>query len=169
MTTPGEALLTSDVKERVIIALDVDSADAAKRIVDELSGEVGAFKIGLQLFTAGGPDLVRELSAAGHKIFLDLKFHDIPNTVARASVEAARLGVWMLNVHASGGGEMMRAAADAVVECSESWGIEKPLVIAVTVLTSAARETLSEIGVNASPADHVQRLACLADASGMDG
>jgi orotidine-5'-phosphate decarboxylase len=169
MTTPREALLPSDVKERIIIALDVDSANAAKRIVDELSGEVGAFKIGLQLFTACGPALVREFAAAGHRIFLDLKFHDIPNTVARASAEAVRLGVWMLNVHASGGGEMMRAAADAVAECSEAEGIQKPLVIAVTVLTSAEHETLSEIGVNSPPEEHVKRLAGLADASGMDG
>jgi orotidine-5'-phosphate decarboxylase len=169
MTTAREALLPSDVKERVIIALDVDSACAAKRIVDELYGEVGAFKIGSQLFTACGPELVRELAAAGHKIFLDLKFHDIPNTVARASAEAARLGVWMLNVHASGGGEMMRAAADAVAEFSEAEGIQKPLVIAVTVLTSAQHETLSEIGVTSPPEEHVQRLARLAYESGVDG
>ena len=169
MTTSSEALLPSDVKERVIIALDVDSAEAAKRIVDELSGDVGAFKIGLQLFTGCGPYLVRELAEAGHKIFLDLKFHDIPNTVARASSEAARLGVWMLNVHASGGGEMMRAAADAVAEYSEAGGIQKPLVIAVTVLTSAEHQTLIEIGVNSPPVDQVQRLARLAYESGMDG
>src|SRR5438874_21967 len=95
-------------RDRLIIALDVDSADRARRIVDELGGQVGAFKVGLQLFTAAGPAFVRELCEAGVKVFLDLKFHDIPNTVAKAGTKAARLGVWMFDVHTLGGGEMMR-------------------------------------------------------------
>ncbi len=169
MTTPREAPLPSDVKERVIIALDVDSASEARRIVGELTGDVGAFKIGLQLFTACGPDLVREFTVAGHNIFLDLKFHDIPNTVARACVEAARLGVWMLNVHAFGGGEMMRAAIEAVDRCSDDEGIQKPLLVAVTVLTSVENDTLSEIGMSSSAGEQVERLACLAAESGMNG
>ena len=110
MTKPFRAKdLSRNAKERIIIALDVSTAAEARAIVSELRDEVGAFKIGLQLFTAEGPALVREMAEEGHKIFLDLKFHDIPNTVAKASVEAARLGVWMFNVHTAGGAEMMHS------------------------------------------------------------
>src|SRR5207247_9167802 len=105
--------------DRRIIPLDVSSADDARRIVDELEPLVGAFKIGLQLFTAAGPSFVRELCDAGVKIFLDLKFHDIPNTVAKAAVEAARLGVWMFNLHTMGGSEMMRHAVEGVANACE--------------------------------------------------
>jgi orotidine-5'-phosphate decarboxylase len=128
----------ADLRERIIIALDVDSENDARSIVAELAGGVGAFKIGLQLFTRCGPDFVRELTREGHRVFLDLKFHDIPNTVAKACVEATRLNVWMLNVHGAGGAEMMLAARSAVDAVSMDEGIVRPLVIAVTVLTSSS-------------------------------
>src|SRR5262245_436488 len=105
MTKPIEAFSPpANVRDRIIVALDVDSADKAREIARELNGHVGAFKIGLQLFASAGPQLVREFTELHAKVFLDLKFHDIPNTAANASVEAARLGVWMFNIHASGGG-----------------------------------------------------------------
>lgn len=170
MASPVEAALAvNSLKERVIVALDVDSAEAARDIVGELAGEVGAFKIGLQLYAACGPDLVREFTTEGHKIFLDLKFHDIPNTVAKASIEAARLGVWMFNVHASGGAEMMEAAKNAVDEVCDTEQLTRPYVIGVTVLTSSTANTLREAGIEHSPADQVVRLARLASESGLDG
>lgn len=170
MTMPASSALTAiGTKERIIVALDVDSADEARRIVAELGMRVGAYKVGLQLFAAAGPDFVRELTAAGHRVFLDLKFHDIPNTVASASVEAAKLGVWMFNVHAAGGSEMMRETVCRVDEfCSRS-GAARPLVIAVTVLTSSGDEALKETGVDADAETQVVRLAKLAFESGLDG
>lgn len=165
MTKPTEAALpVSDVRDRIIVALDVDTADEAREITRELQGKVGAFKIGLQLFTAEGPAFVRELVDSGEKIFLDLKFHDIPNTVAKASVEAAKLGVWMFNVHASGGGEMMERTVSAVNE-----GCNRPLIIAVTVLTSSSAETLAEAGVARGLDDQVVSLSRLAAECGLDG
>src|SRR5688572_32462283 len=137
----------SDNREKLIIALDVESAGEALSLVRELDSYVGAFKVGLQLFTAEGPSLIRKLVDAGARIFLDLKFHDIPNTVAKASVEAARLGVWMFNVHAGGGSEMMRAALSEVLNACERESIEKPKMIAVTVLTSSSEGTLRETGI----------------------
>jgi orotidine-5'-phosphate decarboxylase len=158
-----------NARDRIIVALDVETADEAREIVDQLNGRVGAFKIGLQLFTAAGPALVREFTGAGVSVFLDLKFHDIPNTVARASVEAARLGVWMFNVHAAGGSEMMRSAADAVDKACVDEGLARPLITAVTVLTSGSAATLAETGVN-EPVEHqVARLAGLASENGLDG
>jgi len=133
-----------------------------------LRGEVGGFKIGKQLFTAAGPDVVRTLVARGDRVFLDLKFHDIPNTVAGAIRSACGLGVWMVNVHASGGRSMMEAARRAADESAAAGGA-KPLVIAVTVLTSLTAADLGSIGVTASPLDHAVRLAELARASGLDG
>jgi len=159
----------TNVRDRIIVALDVDSAVEAKAIVSELNGRVGAFKVGLQLFTAAGPEFVRELTASGARVFLDLKFHDIPNTVAKASVEAARLGVWMFNLHASGGSEMMRTAVKEVEAVCAEEGIEGPLMIGVTVLTSSSEETLGEIGVDGEVESQVVRLATLAAKSGMDG
>ncbi len=159
----------TDIKMRIIVALDVDSADEARRIVAELSGRVGAFKVGLQLFSAAGPEFVRELTTAGHRVFLDLKFHDIPNTVASAAVEAAKMGVWMLNVHAFGGGEMMRETVRRVDEYCAVSGAQRPLIIAVTVLTSAGSETLNEIGIGADAEEQVVRLARLASDCGLDG
>jgi orotidine-5'-phosphate decarboxylase len=127
------------------------------------------FKIGSQLFTAAGPALVREIVNGGERVFLDLKFHDIPNTVAAAGIEATRLGVSIFNLHAAGGSEMMRRTAQVVAECADSEGLTRPLVIAVTVLTSADATTLAEVGFTSNPAELVPRLALLAQANGMDG
>jgi len=153
---------------RIIVALDVSKPADAVAIADSLRGEVGGFKIGKQLFTAAGPDVVRTLVARGDRVFLDLKFHDIPNTVAGAIRSACGLGVWMVNVHASGGRSMMEAARRAADESAAAGGA-KPLVIAVTVLTSLTAADLGSIGVAASPLDHAVRLAELARASGLDG
>lgn len=156
-------------KEKIIVALDVATAEEARRIIGELRFEVGAFKIGLQLFTAAGASFVRETVEAGTKLFLDLKFHDIPNTVARASVEAARLGVWMFNVHAVGGGEMMRKTIDSVREVCVKENLTQPKIIAVTVLTSADQETLSEVGIASETGQQVLKLARLTAKCGLDG
>jgi orotidine-5'-phosphate decarboxylase len=156
-------------KDKLIIALDVPTAARARELAARLRGAAGMFKIGSQLFTAAGPDLVRDVVAMGGRVFLDLKFHDIPNTVAAAGVEAARLGVAMLNVHAGGGREMMRRVADAVAETAAREGFAKPIVLGVTVLTSADAATLAETGLNIEPAAQVERLARLAAESGLDG
>lgn len=156
-------------KEKIIVALDVETPQAAREIIAELRGEVGAFKIGLQLFTAAGADFVRETVKDGNKVFLDLKFHDIPNTVAKASIEAARLGVWMFNFHALGGSEMMRRTVGEVREMCEKEGISAPKMIAVTILTSSNQETLREIGVADDVENEVLKLAELTAASGVDG
>jgi orotidine-5'-phosphate decarboxylase len=156
-------------KNKLIVALDVDSADEARRLVSMLRGIVGMFKIGSQLFTAVGPNLVREIVNSGERVFLDLKFHDIPNTVAAAGVEAMRLGVTIFNVHAAGGSEMMRRTAEAVGEYADSEGQARPLVIAVTVLTSSNHTMLGEVGWNTNPEELVRRLAVLAAVSRMDG
>jgi len=156
-------------KEKLIVALDVATAEEARRIIAELRGEVGAFKIGLQLFTAAGASFVRETIRAGNKLFLDLKFHDIPNTVASASVEAARLGVWMFNVHALGGGEMMWKTVESVREVCAKENLTQPKIIGVTVLTSANQETLREVGIEAEMRQQVLNLARLAAKCGLDG
>lgn len=155
--------------QKLIVALDVETVQAARDLVSALRGVVEMFKIGSQLFTAAGPAFVREIVDSGAGVFLDLKFHDIPNTVAAAGVEATRLGVSIFNVHAAGGSEMMKRTVEAVSRCSETEGRARPKVIAVTVLTSSNAETLSEIGVSCDPADQVARLAVLAEAAGMDG
>ena len=154
---------------KLIVALDVETADIARELVGALSGIVGMFKIGSQLFTAAGPDLVREIVRNGQRVFLDLKFHDIPNTVAAAGVEATRLGVSIFNVHAAGGSEMMKRTVDAVNQCVEHEGLTRPQVIAVTVLTSANEMVLGEVGYGLQPAELVPRLALLAEAQGLDG
>jgi len=156
-------------KEKIIVALDVATAEEARQIIQELRFEVGAFKIGLQLFTAAGASFVRETITAGNKIFLDLKFHDIPNTVARASVEAARLGVWMFNVHALGGGEMMRKTIESVREVCLKENLIQPKIIGVTVLTSANQETLKEVGIEAEIKEQVLNLARLTAKCGLGG
>jgi len=156
-------------KEKLIIALDVPTAAEAGEIVSELGDIVGAFKIGLQLFTGAGPAFVEEIVEMGHRVFLDLKFHDIPNTVASAGVEAARLGVWMFNVHASGGGEMMGRTVEEVDTVCNRENLRRPLVIGVTVLTSSDRTTLSETGIEAEPGEQVLNLTKLAAKYGLDG
>jgi len=163
------AMAMTGAKDRLIVALDVESLDEARRSVGELKQFAGAFKIGLQLFTLAGPSFVRELSDAGVKVFLDLKFHDIPNTVAKAGVEAARLGVWMFNVHTTGGNEMMRTTVSEVSEFCDKQGISRPFMIGVTVLTSSADDNLRQIGIESSAADQVMRLARLAKEARLDG
>lgn len=149
---------------RVVVALDLGDAAAALKLVDRLSPELCRLKVGKELFTATGPALVSELVARGYGVFLDLKFHDIPNTVAQACRAAARLGVWMLNVHASGGSEMMRAAREAISEFDDP-----PALIAVTVLTSMSDQDLRDIGIETSPEHAALRLAALASACGLNG
>lgn len=158
-----------EVRNRIIVALDVETRAGAVEIARELNGRVGAFKIGLQLFTSAGPGVVREIADLGNKVFLDLKFHDIPNTVAKASVEAARLGVWMFNIHTLGGGEMMRGTIQEVGEACERDNLAQPLIIGVTMLTSADAETMGEIGLRGDVEDQVVRLARLAADCGLDG
>ncbi len=156
-------------KEKLIVALDVDRADRALDLFDRLRDVVGMFKIGSQLFTAAGPHIVRQIVAKGGRVFLDLKFHDIPNTVAAAGIEATRLGVSIFNVHASGGAEMLKRTAEAVAETANREGLAKPNLIAVTVLTSLDQASLEQIGINDEPNALVARLARLAADCGLDG
>lgn len=153
----------------ILVALDVESAARAVELADALRGSVGGFKIGKQLFTAAGPAMVRELTGRGDRVFLDLKFHDIPNTVAGAVQSAVSTGAWMVNVHASGGSTMMKAAAEAARKTAEKLGQPRPLVIAVTVLTSMDDQALKEVGVGRTMIDQVVELAKLTKASGLDG
>jgi len=170
MTKPLQVKdLSKSSKDRLIIALDAENTAAARDIVSELRDFVGAFKIGLQLFTAAGPSIVRELTDSGAKIFLDLKFHDIPNTVAKASLEATRLGVWMFNLHTLGGPEMMRRAAEEVSEFCEKENVKRPNIIGVTILTSSDASTLSAVGIDHEVSAEVERLALLAMKCKLDG
>ena len=154
----------SDARDRLIVALDVSTASKAREIVASLGEAISIYKIGKQLFTAEGPQVAQELIACGRKVFLDLKFHDIPNTVGQAVAEAGKLGVSMLTVHASGGSKMLRAAAEAAGATRTP-----PMVLAVTVLTSLGDEDLSEIGVAGRVLDHALRLAALARTAGCGG
>jgi len=158
-------------KERIIVAVDVDSADRAEALAKRVAGEVGGLKVGLELVNAAGFGVLDRMRAAGaERIFYDCKFHDIPNTVAGASRAAARLGVWMFNVHCSGGYDMMKAAREAVEDGARSVGVGRALVIGVTVLTSIDQRTLTdELGVSAAVRDQVVRLAVLARKAGLDG
>ena len=157
-------------RDRLFIALDVERLDEADGLMERLAGEVGGCKIGNQLFTAAGPVAVERALKRGFRVFLDLKYHDIPNTVAGAVREATRLGVFVLNVHASGGAAMLRAAADAAARASKDFAVERPLVIGVTVLTSLDRRALElEVGVPGSVEAHVLRLAEQGRAAGLDG
>jgi orotidine-5'-phosphate decarboxylase len=149
---------------KIIVALDYPSAAPALALADRLEPALCRLKVGKELFTASGPALLEELMRRGFEIFLDLKFHDIPNTAAQACKAAASLGVWMVNVHALGGRKMLEAAREAIARSAQ-----QPKLIAVTMLTSMAQQDLIEIGINATPADMVLRLATLARGSGLDG
>src|SRR3954454_2410317 len=155
--------------DQLIVALDVDTVAEARALANTLRGWVGGFKIGRRVFTSEGPAFVRELAGRGARVFLDLKFHDIPNTVAGAAAAATRLGVWMLNVHASGGADMMRAARAAADDEAARRDMQPPLVIAVTVLTSMDQRTLGEAGVTTPIDEQVRRLALLAQSAALDG
>ena len=155
--------------DRVLVALDVDTAAEARTLADRLRGAVAGFKIGKQLFTSEGPGIVEALVSRGDRVFLDLKYHDIPNTVAGAVRAATRHGVWMLNVHASGGSAMMRAAADAAADEAARRSLSAPIVIGVTVLTSLDQAALAEIGITHPVTEQVERLAALTQASGLAG
>lgn len=157
------------MKEKILVALDVESRDEALQLAEVLRGTVGGFKIGSRLFTAEGPSMVRALTERGDRVFLDLKFFDIPNTVGTAVAAATELGVWMVNVHASGGGAMMRAARAAAHEAAAKRNATPPVVIAVTVLTSMNQAALSETGIVIEIMDQVLRLAELTREAGLDG
>ena len=158
--------MTKDQKpeRRIIVALDYPDAATARQFVTKVRPEMCRLKVGKELFVAAGPGFVEELVGQGYDVFLDLKFHDIPNTVAQACKAAARLGVWMMNVHASGGPRMLVAAREALEVISN-----RPLLIAVTVLTSMGAEELQAIGVDAGAEQQVLRLAGLTHAAGLDG
>jgi orotidine-5'-phosphate decarboxylase len=167
-STVTESMMTA--RDRLIVALDVPTAEAGVRLAERLQGRVGMFKVGLENFTAEGPVLPRFLTAKGMQVFLDLKLHDIPNTVHSAAREAAQLGVSMFNVHASGGPKMMVAALAGAEEGARQRGRpSRPLILAVTVLTSLAAEDLVELGITGSPGEVVVRLARLAREAGLDG
>jgi orotidine-5'-phosphate decarboxylase len=159
----------TSMRERLIVALDVDNLDQVKELVPMLAPEVGMFKVGKQLFTHAGPQAVRLIHELGGEIFLDLKFHDIPNTVAKAAIEATRLGVKMFNVHASGSLEMMRTTVTEVRSMCRRENRNRPIMLAVTVLTSLDRSDLKKVGVESEVADQVVRLALLTREAGMDG
>lgn len=153
------------MKSPIIVALDYPNREQAEAMADQLDPALCRLKVGKELFTRAGPDLVKTLSARGFEVFLDLKFHDIPNTTAAAVAVAAELGVWMVNVHASGGPKMLAAARDALLP----FGKDAPLLIAVTVLTSMDTAQLQAIGIAANPQQQVLRLARLTQQSGLDG
>jgi orotidine-5'-phosphate decarboxylase len=155
---------------RLVLALDIDSDRNALEIVDELKDAVGLFKVGHQLFTAYGPDIVRRIIGRGGRVFLDLKYHDIPNTVAKASAEAVRLGASIFNVHALGGLDMMKAAAESAKETADKLGVPVPMVLAVTILTSMDERSLrKELKIVRSLQREVSHLARLARRAGMHG
>lgn len=151
--------------KNIVVALDFNTKDEALALIDRLDPELCRLKIGKEMFTHFGPEFVKQVHAKGFDVFLDLKFHDIPNTVAKAVKAAADLGVWMVNVHASGGSKMMKAAKEIL----EPYGDQAPLLIAVTVLTSMSEEDLIDLGVEKSPQEQVKFLAGLAHKAGMDG
>ena len=156
-----------EARSRILFALDVESFADAKHWVSVLSGHVGMFKVGKQLFTSHGPDVVRMVENFGGDVFLDLKYHDIPNTVAKASVEAARLGVKLFNLHALGGYEMMARTVEALDK--EFPGKNRGKVLAVTILTSSTEDTLRQVGIEYPVREMVVRLAQLAQKAGIDG
>jgi orotidine-5'-phosphate decarboxylase len=155
-----------DARSKIIFALDVNGVAEIDRYAEILAGKVGMFKVGKELFTSCGPEAVRAVQRRGGQVFLDLKYHDIPNTVAKAMLEAARLGVQLTNLHALGGAEMMETAARAV---RKEFGDNRPRLLAVTILTSSTAETLRGVGIEHPLEQMVVRLARLAQDSGMDG
>ncbi|MFI3382431.1 orotidine-5'-phosphate decarboxylase [Escherichia albertii] len=165
MTLSASSSSCAVTNSPVVVALDYNNRDAALAFVDKIDPRDCRLKVGKEMFTLFGPQFVRELQQRGFDIFLDLKFHDIPNTAAHAVAAAADLGVWMVNVHASGGARMMTAAREALVP----FGKDAPLLIAVTVLTSMEASDLADFGVTLSPADYAERLAALTQKCGLDG
>jgi orotidine-5'-phosphate decarboxylase len=157
------------MRNPILVALDVSSADKAAALARELAPVVGGFKIGSELFTTAGPEFVRQVRATGARVFLDLKFHDIPNTVAKAVAAATRLDVQMLTVHTCGGTEMLRAAEQSARRTASELGLEVPLVLGVTVLTSMDGSALEQIGLPANVGRQVERLAALAVEAGLRG
>lgn len=157
-------------KEKLIIALDVSDAKQALSIVDMLGDYADVFKVGFELFVSAGPKVVEDIHNKGKRVFLDLKFHDIPNTVTKAALAAARLGVYMFNVHTSGGLDMMKRCRDSVAELCLKENIQRPKIIGVTVLTSLDNEVLkNELSVSHGIKTHVKHLALLAQKAGLDG
>jgi orotidine-5'-phosphate decarboxylase len=157
------------IRNPLVVALDVESAAQALALVEQLRGLVGMFKIGKQLFTAAGPDIVRRVVERGERVFLDLKFHDIPNTVAKAGIEAARLGVSIFNVHALGGTQMLKTTAETVSEWAARTSQPRPQILGVTVLTSHTEDSLRELGIERPLAAQVVHLAKLCESAGLDG
>ncbi len=155
--------------DQLLVALDVESGERALQLAAALRGVAGGVKVGSRLFTLEGPSLVRRLVDAGHRVFLDLKFHDIPNQVAQSVDAAVQTGAWMINVHAAGGAPMMQAAARAGHEAAARLGRPRPVLIAVTVLTSIDQATLEQVGVERPVIDQVLALARLAKQAGLDG
>lgn len=156
--------------DKLILALDIADSNYALEIIDKFSDYINIYKVGLELFTTAGPGIVEEIQKRGKKVFLDLKFHDIPNTVTKAALSATRLGVYMLNVHASGGFEMMRKCRDSVVEMCLKENLERPKILGVTVLTSLSKEILmDELGIQYGLRTHVRHLSSLALKAGLDG
>ncbi len=158
------------VREKLILALDVSDPGYAIELVDRFSDNIDVFKVGLELFTSAGPQVVKDIRERGKKVFLDLKFHDIPNTVARAALAATRLGVYMFNVHTSGGYEAMARCAGQVAELCLKDNLQRPKILGVTVLTSIAPEALKqEFGIQHTLKTHVKHLSSMAQRAGLDG
>lgn len=159
-----------EVKDKLVLPLDVNDRDSALRVVDQLKGSIGIFKVGMQLFTREGPEIVRLIQEKGVKVFLDAKYHDIPNTVANAGRMATRLGVYMFNVHTLGGYEMMALAAEATRRMAQGLGVKRPIILGVTILTSIDQKILErEMGIGRSVEDEIVHLASLAKKAGLDG
>ncbi|MCI0483189.1 MAG: orotidine-5'-phosphate decarboxylase [candidate division NC10 bacterium] len=156
-------------RDRLILALDLPSLESAEEIVKQMQGTIHLFKVGLALFTAAGPRVINRIHEEGGRVFLDLKFHDIPQTVAAAVAKAVEWRVFMLDLHAAGGREMMQAAAQAAVEKAEAIGIERPRLIGVTVLTSLTQGDLQTLGIGSGVEEQALALASLAKESGLDG
>lgn len=158
------------VSEKFILALDVPSYGHASELVEQFKEHIGIFKVGPELFLSSGLKIIEEINKKHCKVFLDLKFHDIPNTVSRAAIIATKLGVYMFNVHTSGGLEMMKKCKDSVIELCHKENLDKPKILGVTVLTSISKEILkTEVGIPHSVKTHVKHLASLAQKAGLDG